>query len=555
MRIFFAILIAVLPLVALGQIPFSLQGSSTLRNGLAGYWRLEEASGTRYDYSKYGNHLTPVNTPGNTAGKVGNGASLASASSQQLTISSNASMNFSSTDFTIACWSKANTLGGLNHGIAGRYNNTANKREYLLSIGTGNTYTLSVSGNGTSATSVTHVSQIVTNAWNFVVVWREVNSIYLQLNNGGTIYSNSFAGTVFSSDASFVVGAFGANNLYWDGVIDELGIWRRALNADERRTLWNVGSGTHYPWTSSGVFNIDNFSMDEGFSWVVVPDTQHCLAELVPMRRWVTDNQSRCNIQAVLGLGDIVNTANAGSFDLSTNFWYAMPSALPVLPIPGNHDYATLATRDLTLYNSYYGHAYYTNKVWWPSGADAGFMGSGSENLYFRKTIGGTPFLFAGLEISPEDATLNWFSNVCAAFPSDKVVVLTHSFIRPSGLLQGLDPADNPWDVMAGIGTSNNGTNTWQKCFRFIPNLVLVMNGHEPETGNAAQPERYSYTANDSHQVFASMADYQIWPVQGYGWLRLMQYRPSQSRFYAVTFRPHTGEMLRRDPDWFSFPF
>jgi hypothetical protein len=83
------------------------------------------------------------------------------------------------------------------------------------------------------------------------------------------------------------------------------------------------------------------------FSIVLLPDTQN-EAEFFPQvldsqTQWMADNRSQLNIQAVLGLGDIVNDGTSpeqqGNADVA--FRILDDAGVPYFLGIGNHDYDT----------------------------------------------------------------------------------------------------------------------------------------------------------------------------------------------------------------------
>ena len=71
------------------------------------------------------------------------------------------------------------------------------------------------------------------------------NAIELFKNNvsqgTGTVNTSQFNGT-----APFTIGNF--VGLFYDGLIDEVGVWNRALSGSEVAELYNGGSGDPYPF-------------------------------------------------------------------------------------------------------------------------------------------------------------------------------------------------------------------------------------------------------------------------------------------------------------------
>ncbi|MEP7356896.1 MAG: RHS repeat-associated core domain-containing protein, partial [Anaerolineales bacterium] len=100
-----------------------------------------------------------------------------------------------------------------------------------------------------------------TGAWYFVVGWHDAvnNVINIQVNNG-TANSLSWSGGVFDGNAGFEIG--GRNDTqpgYFDGRIDEVGLWKRVLGGDERTLLYRNGAGCQYAFNSC---NLSSFVYD-----------------------------------------------------------------------------------------------------------------------------------------------------------------------------------------------------------------------------------------------------------------------------------------------------
>jgi hypothetical protein len=82
------------------------------------------------------------------------------------------------------------------------------------------------------------------------------NTINIQVNNGA-IDSVPWSGGGQDSAAEFALGrrAGTESELYWSGRIDEVGIWKRLLTAEERAALYNGGQG--FPFLTSGDAQLD----------------------------------------------------------------------------------------------------------------------------------------------------------------------------------------------------------------------------------------------------------------------------------------------------------
>lgn len=221
-----------------------------LTTSLISYWELEEASGTRND-SHGSNHLTDNNTVLSATGKVGNAADFEDTNSEYLNRADNAALSTGDIDFTFALWVKMESKSGTQNRIIAK--GTATDEEYTIyhdsaadrfvfavkgSAGSGN-------GNGIGADTLGAVSLAT---WYFIVAWHDAtaNTLNIQVNNGGV---DSVAHTfgVYDGAGDFYIGAgYPFPGGYFDGLIDQVGFWKRTLTTQERTDLYNSDNGLSY---------------------------------------------------------------------------------------------------------------------------------------------------------------------------------------------------------------------------------------------------------------------------------------------------------------------
>ena len=230
---------------------------------LVSWWALEEDSGDAAD-SHGTNHLTRSGTINNADAKQGKGINFQNIKGRYLSLANNASVNFGHEDFTIGCWFKPEALyegdpedGDLpmpfiHKGNAGG----ATYYEYFLGASTSKKVRLSTRGGSTEWGSV-----MTTGNWYFAVGWHVAseNKSYLQVNNGSALsYTDTQGGGTTYNDIWF-----GRNLRVGDvagikGIVDEMFVYRRALNDDERSWLYNDGMGRAYiNLKDSGVSFVD----------------------------------------------------------------------------------------------------------------------------------------------------------------------------------------------------------------------------------------------------------------------------------------------------------
>lgn len=228
-------------------VPFN--GLVSVAN-LVSYWKLDEATGNRLD-SVGTNHLTPTNAPVGAAGKIGNGCDLEFSSGQYLSHSDPTPLG--DEDWTYTAWFKRESFATVMQLIAKDHNITAG-RFYSFEFNT--------SGAGFfyfhRTTPEPLVNAVIaagldnTN-WHFIVLWHDAaaNTISVQLNNGTPITTpyTAYQPSVTVTDFNIGSRQYPGNENYFDGIIDEVGLWRRVLTAAERTALYNSGNGLPYSFS------------------------------------------------------------------------------------------------------------------------------------------------------------------------------------------------------------------------------------------------------------------------------------------------------------------
>lgn len=225
--------------------------ASSLIASLVAYWRLGEASGARVDLVS-AMSLTDNNTVTQATGKVGDAAQFTAANSEWLSIADNTTLSSGNIDFTIACWVYLDSKPSL-CGIVGKWTITGNQQEYLISYVGGGTdrffFVASSAGNNQTNRQASTFGAPSTGTWYLIVAWHDAaaDTVNIQINNGTVDTTTGYTGGLFDSTAEFTVGRYNGTN-YWDGRIDEVGIWKRVLTTNERTLLYNGGAGRTWPF-------------------------------------------------------------------------------------------------------------------------------------------------------------------------------------------------------------------------------------------------------------------------------------------------------------------
>lgn len=210
------------------------------------YWKLDEASGNRLD-SVGSNTLTSNNGVTQAVGKISNASQFAAASSQYLSITDNPSLSTGNIDFTITAWVKLSSTAASRTVAAKRDGSGSREWNLVYNQATGKFRfaTFDATGNA-NAGAVEDTTAISAGTWYYVVAWRDsaADRLYIQVNNNAATFAlENLSGTnPVDSTSSFRIG--GIDNpvsTFMDGIVDEVGFWKKILSAQERTDLYSNG--------------------------------------------------------------------------------------------------------------------------------------------------------------------------------------------------------------------------------------------------------------------------------------------------------------------------
>jgi len=271
------------------------------------------------------------------------------------------------------------------------------------------------------------------------------------------------------------------------------------------------------------------------FTLIGLPDTQYYTAEMnggtnaifKAQTEWVVANRTARNIAFVQHLGDL--TEHGDTYEIE---WQRADSSLAILEdsvttglavgIPygisiGNHD----QTGGTLLYNQYFGENRFAGRGYY-----GGQYGANNNNHFEFFSVSGLDFIMISLEYdsSPEAAVLAWADSLLAAHSGRRGILTSHNMI--------------------GTGNPASFTTQGQAIYDALkdnPNLILMLCGHAPGEG------RRSDTHN-GHTIHTLMSDYQSQTNGGDGWLRIMEFSPSENLLRVKTYSP-TLDQYEADAD------
>jgi hypothetical protein len=222
-----------------------------LTNGLVGFWSFDgkDMSGTTaLDRSGQGNNGTLTNGPTPTEGKIGQGMSF-DGSNDYVDVGNNSALEID-VPVTISGWIKVNAMptGGNNNALIATDLQASNYSGMVVYLGEDRSIGVGYGDGGVPGPASRRnkdTSPIISiGSWHHIVGVIEGATemlIYVDGVDIGGIYSGT--GDAISYTASNAqIGAAGAwSSLYFNGLIDDVRIYNRALTFDEIKRLYNLG--------------------------------------------------------------------------------------------------------------------------------------------------------------------------------------------------------------------------------------------------------------------------------------------------------------------------
>jgi len=238
-----------------------ISGSTYLETNLVAFYDMDETSGTREDSTANNLDLTDNNTVLSGTGKISNAADFEASNSEYLSKADAAALEISG-DFSFAGWFNFETLptGGGNITVANRDpDDNANRVWALRVFESGGAhlmgaYNSSGGGNATTTGNIqVNVGTLSTGTW-YHMAWVFQTGVLYAYVNGVLMGQTSGLNTSMytGGTAQLTIGAYdtGVSGFY-DGLLDEVAIYGRALHYGDILDLYNDGSGLAFSASTS----------------------------------------------------------------------------------------------------------------------------------------------------------------------------------------------------------------------------------------------------------------------------------------------------------------
>ncbi len=309
----------------------------------------------------------------------------------------------------------------------------------------------------------------------------------------------------------------------------------------------------------------------EDFTVIVMPDTQYYACDyggscaggeniFETQTRWIAAERDALNIRYVAGLGDCVQdgdqpqqyaVAEDAYEELEQATGGGFPDGIPYGLSVGNHDQVPVgdpgrissetATDDPDQGDTTRGFdATFGVSRFCPGGDCRSYygdhFGTNNDNHYDLFEAEGYRFVVLHLEYMPTDtalrrAVLDWADDVLADHPDRRAIVVTHH-------------AMNSGD---GGSFSNEGRAIYE-ALKDHATLSLILGGHISGEGRRTDSDGGS-------TVHTLLSDYQGRANGGEGWLRILEFRPTENRIRVKTWSPWLGRYETDADSDFSLPY
>jgi len=289
------------------------------------------------------------------------------------------------------------------------------------------------------------------------------------------------------------------------------------------------------------------------FVLALLPDTQFYVSSLnggVPgmfyaQAEWIVTNRVARNIAYVAHLGDISQSGDVIGSSANTTEWRNATNAMYRLENPtrtllaegipygvavGNHDQEPIGTADGTTihYNRYFGIPHFAGKDYY-----AGHHGTNNDNHFDFFSASGLDFVVLYFEYDEDanPAVLAWGNDVLRTNANRRAIVVTHNF----------------GNTQTPLSFSPQGAAIYN-ALKTNANLFLMLAGHV--TGEGSRVDTYN-----GNVVRTFVQDFQGWTNGGNGFMRTLEFSPSNNLVIAQTFSPWTGEYEIDEDSEFFFSY
>jgi len=203
--------------------------------------------------------------------------------------------------------------------------------------------------------------------------------------------------------------------------------------------------------------------------------------------------------------------------------------------VPGNHDYGprgNASTRQ-TLLNEHFPFEGHARQPTFGGAMEEGKL----DNTYHLFEAGGRGWIILCLEWGPREGTIAWANRVMEEHEGRTGILVTHAYMNNNDRRYDHTDTEHPQQYnphhYKTPGGVHDGEELWQKLVR-KHNFAMTLNGHVLGDGAG-----YLASTNDAGGVVHQMlSNYQMRPLGGEGYLRLLEFQPDGKTVRVKTYSP-----------------
>jgi hypothetical protein len=231
--VFLASLLLCLCINAVAQIPDAI-----------GIWTFDEDKmGT--DVSGNENHGEPMGDTALTDGKFGKGLEL-NGVDQCIEVPDSDSLDVDDDQVTMTCWFWWAGSGDDWQTFVSKGPMSGTNENWAFFINTGSIYThFIITPNGARTNVDSPGGAFDAEAWHFVAGTYDGSTVKIYID-GDMVKEEGRSGNLTPNDSSLRIGHREGSPHWWNGVLDEVGVFNRALSEDEVNRIMNEGLGAIY---------------------------------------------------------------------------------------------------------------------------------------------------------------------------------------------------------------------------------------------------------------------------------------------------------------------
>lgn len=344
---------------------------------------------------------------------------------------------------------------------------------------------------------------------------------------------------------------------------------------------------TKYSKKDIDYFRPNKWENKNGFSIAIIPDSQQYVDFLnqkpfkksntwkifYEQTKFLSENSiyNGGDFSFAIHVGDVIEHRSHvfAEWNHAVKCMNNLDGTLPFLIIPGNHDYDMWIDGHQDsgsfMYNYNFGpnSNYFRNKDWYKGSSKNG------RNSYCIFDCADTKMLVIGLEVNPDEKTINWAQDILNQYSDLPCILVTHVYIS---VVQEKAPAGSQPKTIQSNGSSylqgvnylyvlddyrknHNGytaIDLWNNFISKNNQIFMVICGH---VSGRIRGSGYRIDKNDDgYTTYSIVSDFQSWENGGDGWFTILDFDLENKVIEHSCYSSRKHIYLQGEPFEMSFP-